>query len=30
MACMVKLTEHGKGLVTPPEPENKIWMNFIR
>jgi hypothetical protein len=30
MAWLMKLVEHGKGAVTPPEPENKIWMNFIR
>jgi multimeric flavodoxin WrbA len=30
MAWMMKLIEHGKGTVTPPERESKIFMNFIR
>lgn len=25
----VKLVEHGKGTVTPPEPETKTYLNFI-
>jgi len=25
----MKLVEHGKGTVTPPEPETKIYLNFI-
>ena len=30
MAWLLKLVEHGKGTVAPPEKENKVWMNFIR
>lgn len=30
MAWLMKLVEHGKGAVTEPERENKVWMNFIR
>jgi multimeric flavodoxin WrbA len=30
MAWLMKLVEHGKGTITPPERENKIYMNFIR
>ncbi|MBC8017698.1 MAG: flavodoxin family protein [Verrucomicrobia bacterium] len=29
MAWMMKLIEHGKGSVAPPERESKIFMNFI-
>jgi len=29
MAWLMKLVEHGKGSVTPPEREAKIFMNFI-
>ena len=30
MAWLMKLVEQGKGTVTPPEREKKIYMNFIR
>jgi multimeric flavodoxin WrbA len=30
MAWLLKLVENGKGALTPPERENKIFMNFIR
>lgn len=30
MAWLLKLVEHGKGAVIPPEPEKKVWTNFIR
>lgn len=30
MAWLMKLVEHGKGQVTPPEKENKVFMNFVR
>jgi multimeric flavodoxin WrbA len=30
MAWLMRLVEHGKGAITPPEPEKKIYMNFIR
>lgn len=30
MAWLMKLVEHGKGTITPPEPEKKVFMNFIR
>lgn len=30
MAWLMHLVEHGKGTITPPEPEKKTWMNFIR
>lgn len=30
MAWLMRLVEHGKGAITPPERENKIRMNFIR
>jgi multimeric flavodoxin WrbA len=30
MAWLMKLVEHGKGTITPPVRENKVWMNFIR
>ncbi len=30
MAWLMKLVEHGKGALTPPEREKKIYMNFIR
>ncbi len=30
MAWLMKLVEHGKGALTPPERETKIYMNFIR
>ena len=29
MAWLMKLVEHGKGAVAPPEREAKIYMNFI-
>jgi multimeric flavodoxin WrbA len=29
MAWLMKLVENGKGTVTPPEREAKIYMNFI-
>ena len=29
MAWLMKLVEHGKGTITPPEREAKIYMNFI-
>lgn len=30
MAWLMKLVEHGKGSITPPEPAAKIYFNFIR
>jgi len=30
MAWLMKLVEHGKGTITPPAPEKKTYMNFIR
>jgi multimeric flavodoxin WrbA len=30
MAWLLKLVEHGKGTVTPPEREQKAYMHFIR
>lgn len=30
MAWLMKLVEHGKKAIAPPEKENKIYMNFIR
>ena len=30
MAWLLRLVEHGKGTITPPARENKVWMNFIR
>jgi multimeric flavodoxin WrbA len=30
MAWLMKLVEHGKGTIAPPEKEGKIFMNFIR
>lgn len=30
MSWLLKLVEHGKGAVTPPEYETKTYMNFIR
>lgn len=30
MAWLLQLVEHGKGIITPPEREAKIYMNFIR
>jgi multimeric flavodoxin WrbA len=30
MAWLLKLVEHGKAAIAPPEPEKKIYMNFIR
>lgn len=30
MAWLMKLVEHGKGTIAPPERENKVYMNFIR
>jgi hypothetical protein len=30
MAWLMKLVEHGKATIPPPERENKIYMNFIR
>lgn len=30
MAWLLQLVAHGKGTITPPEKENKVWMNFIR
>jgi multimeric flavodoxin WrbA len=30
MAWLMRLVEHGKGTVPPPEQEKKIYMNFIR
>lgn len=30
MAWLMKLVENGKGKVTVPEKENKIFMNFVR
>jgi len=29
MAWLMKLLEHGKGTIIPPERENKTYMNFI-
>jgi multimeric flavodoxin WrbA len=30
MAWLMRLVEHGKGAVTPPERETKIFTNFVR
>ncbi|MEJ2199530.1 MAG: flavodoxin family protein [Desulfuromonadaceae bacterium] len=30
MAWLLKLVEHGKGTITPPEQEDKAWFHFIR
>jgi len=30
MAWLMKLVEHGKGTIAPPEKEKKIFMNFVR
>jgi len=30
MAWLIKLVEHGKGVIKPPEREPKMYMNFIR
>ncbi|SHN67161.1 flavodoxin family protein [Desulfovibrio litoralis] len=30
MAWLLKLVENGKGVVTPPAREDKVYMNFIR
>lgn len=30
MAWLMKLVEHGKGTIAPPEKEGKVFMNFIR
>ena len=30
MAWLMKLVEHGKGTIAPPERQSKIYMNFIR
>jgi multimeric flavodoxin WrbA len=30
MAWLLKLVEHGKGAVTPPEQEKKTFMHFVR
>lgn len=30
MAWLMKLVEHGKGAIIAPEPEKKVWTNFIR
>ncbi len=30
MAWLLKLVEHGKGTITPPEQERKTWTHFIR
>lgn len=30
MAWLMQLVENGKGAVTPPEQEKKVYMNFIR
>jgi hypothetical protein len=30
MAWLMKLVQHGKDTIAPPQQENKIWMNFIR
>ena len=30
MAWLLQLIEHGKGTINPPEPEKKVYMNFIR
>ncbi len=30
MAWLMKLVEHGKGVIAPPEKEDKVWMHFIR
>ena len=29
MAWLMKLVEHGKSTITPPQREDKIYMNFI-
>lgn len=30
MAWLMRLVEHGKGIVTPPAQEQKVYMSFIR
>ncbi|EKD39852.1 MAG: NADPH-dependent FMN reductase protein [uncultured bacterium] len=30
MAWLMKLVEHGRKTIAPPEKEGKIYMNFIR
>jgi multimeric flavodoxin WrbA len=30
MAWLMKLVENGKGVIAPPEKEDKVWMHFIR
>ena len=30
MAWLLKLVEHGKGAVTPPAQEKKVYMHFVR
>jgi multimeric flavodoxin WrbA len=30
MAWLMKLVEHGKGKITPPQPEAKTYTNFVR
>ena len=30
MAWLMKLVEHGKDTIAPPDRENKVYMNFIR
>ncbi|MCW7755328.1 flavodoxin family protein [Desulfobotulus sp. H1] len=30
MAWLMKLVENGRGVIAPPEKEDKVWMHFIR
>jgi hypothetical protein len=30
MAWLMKLVENGKGVIAPPEKEDKFWMHFVR
>ena len=30
MAWLMKLVENGKGVISPPKREDKVWMHFIR
>lgn len=30
MAWLMKLVENGKGVIAPPEKEDKVWMHFVR
>ena len=30
MAWLMKLVEHGKSTITPPQPEAKTYTNFVR